>query len=151
MIFCAGDFYRLTTVILCDIIQIKKQPCRRRASCSVLSLIYIRQFDRSSCNLGGQSFLSLLYFRISMIRRITSSTSADTAHISRIVILPHLLPYILNSKERGDTPPTVETVLYTVSFGCFGTMYRHNYTFFRINCQLHFGYNKTLCKNHPVR
>ena len=67
--------------------------------------------DRSRCNLGGQSFLSFRYFRISIIRRIMSMASADNAHTSIIVIrILHLPPErILRGKEE-TSPPTVRVI-----------------------------------------
>ena len=92
--------------------------------------------DRSRCNLGGQSFLSFRYFRISIMRRIMSTASADNAHTSIIVIrILHLLPEeILRGKEE-TSPPTVRAFN---SYGCFsfGTMYRFYYTFSDFNCQI---------------
>ena len=86
--------------------------------------------------MGGQSFLSFLYFRISMIRRIMSTASADNAHTSIIVIrILHLPPErILRGKEE-TSPPTVRVFN---SYGCFsfGTMYRFNYTFSDFHCQI---------------
>lgn len=100
--------------------------------------------DRSRCNLGGQSFLSFRYFRISIIRRIMSTASADNAHTSIIVIrILHLPPErILRGKEE-TSPPTVRVFN---SYGCFsfGTMYRFNYTFSNFHCQITFWLQKYL-------